>query len=342
MIAVALWALLAQQDWQPRPGTGGFVNPDTLEQKTPDELLKFALVRREAGDFAGALGALYPLVQALPEGSLRETAHFERAETLFRAARYYDAYDDYEKFILRYPQSTRAARAKEREMEAALNLARAGHKETVLGVPLVSSSRTGIDYLKDTLRRYPREDFSAGYYQKLGKFYYEQRDWDHASEQFTIVLEQYADSPDSVFALYMLGLTNESRFQSVDYDAKTLRDARRFYERFLEEADRMRKLPPPAKDWVDGLFGAVAERLAVVYQHLLEKTGRTARYYDWKDLPWSAAIYYRSILKDDATFRKVLPRFPETDVVRRAKRRLPEIQAELEAEIEENRASLRK
>jgi outer membrane protein assembly factor BamD (BamD/ComL family) len=341
MIVVALAAFLAQE-WQSRPGGGGFVNPSTMEQKSPDELLKHALARRDAGNFQEALAALYPLVQATPEGSLRETAHFERAETLFRAARYYDAYDDFEKFILRYPQSPRAARAKEREMEAALNLARAGHRESVLGIPLVSTSKTGIDYLKDALRRYPREDFSAGYYQKLGKYYYEQGEWDHAAEQFTIVLEQYADSADSVFALYMLGLTSESRFDSVDYDAKPLKDARRFYERFLEEADRMRKLPPPAKDWVEGLVGAVADRLTVVYQHLLEKTVRTARYYDWKDLPWSAAIYYRAILKDDATFRKVLPRFPETEAVRRAKRRIPEIQAELEAEIEESRAGLRK
>src|SRR5207249_5552210 len=104
---------------------------------------------------------------------------------------------------------------------------------------------------------YPREDVSAGYCQKLGQFDYERAECEHAAEEFTLVLEQYADSPDSVLALYMLGLTNESRFDAVDYDAKPLKDARRYYERFLEEADRLRKLPPPAKDSVDGLVGAV-------------------------------------------------------------------------------------
>jgi outer membrane protein assembly factor BamD (BamD/ComL family) len=313
-----------------------------MEEKTPEELLKYALARREARDFSGALSALYPLVQGVPEGTLRETAHFERAETLFAGGLFYEAYDDYEKFILRYPQSARATRAKEREMESALQLARAGHQEKVLGVPLVSSSKTGVESLKDALRRYPREDFSAGYYQKLGKFFYERSEWDHAAEQFNLVLEQYPESPDSVFALYMLGLTSENRFDAIDYDIKPLKDARRYYERFLEEADRMRKLPPPAKDWVDGLVGAVQERLAIVYQHLLEKTDQTARYYDWKSLPWSAAIYFRAVLKDDATFRRVLPKFPETEPVRRAKRRIPEIQAELQAEIEESRAAQRK
>ena len=337
MTALLLLAACLAQDWQPRPG-GGFVNPSTMEQKSSDELLQHALARRAAGDLDAALGALYPLVQFTPEGSLRETAHFERAETLFAGKRYYDSYDDYEKFILRYPQSPRATPAKRREMESALGLAREGHLERVLGIPLVSSSKTGIEFLKDALRRYPREDFSADFYQKLGKFYYDRRDWDRAAEQFALVLDQYADAPDSVFALYMLGLTQENRFDTVDYDVKPLKDARRHYERFLEEADRMRKLPAPAKDWVDGLVGAVRERLATVYRHLLEKSFRTAEYYDWKDLPWSSAVYYRAILKDDAVFRRVLPEFPETPAVRRAKKRIPEIQAELRVQVEESRS----
>ena len=337
MIALA-WAAFLAQDWQPRPGGAGYVNSSTMEQKSADELLQHALARREAGDFDGALSALNPLVQFTPEGSLRETAHFERAQTLFAAGRAYEAYDDFEKFILRYPQSPRATRAKEREMESALSLARVGYKDRILGIPLVSSSKTGIEFLKDALRRYPREDFSADYYQKLGKFYYDRHDWDHAAEQFTLVLEQYADSPDSVFALYMMGLTSENRFDTVDYDPKPLKDARRHYERFLEEADRLRQLPKPAKEWVNGLLPAVQERLTVVYQHLLEKSFRTARYYDGKDLPWSAGEYYRSILMDDYAFRKILPKFPETEAVRRARQRIPEIRAELKAAAGAGRA----
>jgi tetratricopeptide (TPR) repeat protein len=341
MTAVLLAAFLAQ-DWQPRPEGGGFVNRATGEQKSPEELLKHALARRDAKDFDAALAALNPLVQFTPEGSLRETAHFERAQTLRMTGRFYEAYDDYEKYILRYPQMPNATEAKKQEMESALALARRGHAEGILGVPLVSTSRTGIDFLKDALRRYPREDFSAYYYRELGKFYYDQRDWDNAAQQFNLILDQYADAPESVLALAWLGYTSENRFRAVEYDIKSLKDARRNYERFLEEADRMRQLPGRAKDWVDQLLGSIRERLAIVYQNLLEKSFRTAKYYDWKDLPWSAAVYYRSILKDDATFRRVLPGFPETDAVRRAKKRLPEIQAELRAEIEWTRVGMPK
>ena len=152
----------------------------------------------------------------------------------------------------------------------------------------------------------------------------------------------------------MLGLTSENRFKTVDYDVKPLKDARRYYERFLEEANRMKQLPGNAKDIVGELLDSVRERLTIVYQDLLDKSLRTARYYDWKELPWSAVIYYRSIQKDDATFRRFLsaypdpisaktkPPFPQTEALRRANKRIPEIQAELRSELEWSRVGLPK
>jgi outer membrane protein assembly factor BamD (BamD/ComL family) len=324
MLAV-LAVILLGLEWQYVPSRG-FVESTTQAVKTPEEFFQYALDRRRASDWEGALAAFDLLVTNVSREPLHERAHFERAQTYYESHRYYDAVDDYEKFILRYPQSELATKAKEREMAAALDMARYGHTEKLLGIPLVSTSKTGVDSLRDALRRYPREEFSADYYQKLGKFYYEKRDWDHASEQFTFVLDQYSDTPNAVLALYMLGLTAENRFDAVDYDNKPLKDARRYYERFVEETDRMRKISPQAKTWVDGLLESVQERLTGVYERLLEKQLRTAEYYDWKDLPGSAWIYYRSILKDDAAFRKILPKFPDTRSAQKARRRISAIQ----------------
>ena len=213
-------------------------------------------------------------------------------------------------------------------MAAALELARAG-KSTFLG--LGSTPSTGIDYLHDALRRYPREDFAPDYCQKLGMFFYEREDYDRAAEEFARVLEQYGDAPEAVLALYMLGRTSErkherlSSFETVSYDVRPLKDARRHYERFLEEADRMRRLPEPAKKWVDGILPTVRERLGSVYERMLRKQLQTAEYYDWKGLPWSAEPFYVAILRDEASFRKVLPGFPETRSAQRARARLTEL-----------------
>ncbi len=267
---------------------------------------------------------LAALQQAAPAG---EDALWERARARYAAGEYYEAYYEYRDFVVRHPQSPRASEAKRQEMASALELAKAGHKQSTLGLRLFSTSRTGVDYLRESLRRYPREDFASDFTQKLGMFYYKREEWDLAAGEFQTVLEQYAEAPEAVLALYMLALTAEQRFEAVEKDLKPVREARRLFERFLEEADKMRRLPSPAPRWVDELAPEVRSRLARLYGILLEKHLRTAEYYDWKDYPRAAAIYYRTILKDEASFRRVLPDpkdFPVHRATAKARARLSE------------------
>ncbi len=327
MLALVLSLALSAQEFEYRQGVG-VVDLATNETRSPEEFLKWALAQRDAGKLIVTVHALNLLATRVPDAAIRETAHFERAATYYKAGGYYEAYHDFEGFILKFPQSERVTTAKRMEMTAALDLARVG-KSTWLG--LGTSSTTGVDYLHDALRRYPREDFAPDFFQKLGMFFYEREEFDKAGEEFTRVLEQYGDAPEAVLALYMIGRTSERRyeklssFDSVDYDSRPLKDARRHYERFLEETDRMRKLPDPAKKWVDGILPTVRERLASVYERMLRKQLKTAEYYDWKGLPWSAEPFYIAILRDEASFRKVLPSFPVTKAAQRARVRLTEL-----------------
>jgi len=327
MIGLVLVASLSLQDFEYRQGTG-IVELATGKTQTPEEFLKYALKQRDEGKLLPTLQALNLLVNKVPDPAIRESAHFERAITFFKASGYYEAYHDFEAFILKFPQSERATQGKRMEMAAALELAKAG-KSTFLG--LATTPTTGIDYLHDALRRYPREDFAPDFVQKLGMFFYDREDYDRATEEFARVLELYGDAPEAVLALYMLGRTSErkyeriSSFDTVDYDVRPLKDARRHYERFLEEADRMRKLPDPAKKWVDGILTTVRERLAAVYERMLRKQLRIAEYYDWKGLPWSAEPYYIAILQEEAAYRKILPSFPSTRAAQRARQRLTEL-----------------
>lgn len=266
------------------------------------------------------------LLQAAPSPG-GEDALWARAQGHQAKAEHYEAYYAYREVVLRYPQSPRAAEAKRREMASALELAKAGHKQSTLGLALWSTSQPGVDLLRDSLRRYPREDFAADFTQKLGMFFYKRDEWDLAAAEFQTVLEQYAEAPEAVLALYMLALTAEQRVDRVEKDIKPVREARRLHERFLEEADKMRRLPDPAPRWVDELVPTVRGRLARVYGLLLQKNLLTAEYYDWRDYPRAAAIYYRTILKEEASFRRILPDtadYPVHPAVTKARARLAE------------------
>ena len=158
-------------------------------------------------------------------------------------------------------------------------------------------------------------------------FYYKRGDWDSAALEFQSVLDQYAESPEAVLALYMLALTAEQRIESIEKDMKPVREARRLHERFLEEAEKMRRLPDPAPRWIDELAPTVRGRLARIYGMLLDKQLRTAEYYDWKGYPRAAALYYRTLLKEEASCRRMLPDvrdFPVHAAVPKARARLAE------------------
>lgn len=298
-----LAALVAAQDWEYRQGIG-FVDTSTMTRKSPEEFLQHGIELRGQEHHGAALRVFNLILQNLRDQGLRETAHFERAQTYYQAQLYFDAYHDYEAFILRHPQSDRAPTAKRMEMSSALELARVGHRQTILGLPFFSTSKTGIDLLREALKRYPREEFSSDFQQKLGMFFYERGEYELAQAEFSWIVgdpdegiqAQYPDSPETVLALYMLGRTFEKRFDGISYDVKPLKRAKRQYERFLEEADRLRKLPPPADKWVDAFQEPVRERIVWINERMAEKELRAAEYYDWKGLPKSAAVSYRAIL----------------------------------------------
>jgi len=76
-------------------------------------------------------------------------------------------------------------------------------KSTWLG--LGTSSTAGVDYLHDALRAYPRKDFAADFFQKLGMFFYERRTTSAPPGNSTACSNRYADSAEAVLALYMIG-----------------------------------------------------------------------------------------------------------------------------------------
>lgn len=316
MPALLLLALSAAGggDWEYRPGMG-FVETSTMARKTPEEFLQHGLALRKAGDPRAAARVFALIVQNVRDPALSESARFEEAESRFQAGEYFEACRGFEEFVARHPQSDRSTAAKRRVMDSALEMAHHGHTENVLGLPLLSSSKAGVEKLHEALRRYPREDFSAEYYQLLGLFFFGRGEIDAAEVEFSTVLEQYPDSPLVVPALYHLGLCRRSRFDDVPYDVKCLKEARRHFERFVEEADRMRRLSARAGEWVDQYLPEVRAHLARIHELLAEKELRTAEYYRWKGYPHSAAVSYRAILRS----------YPATRAAARSRERLREM-----------------
>ena len=148
------------------------------------------------------------------------------------AGEYVTAYRDFEAYQARYPEGPLSTRAKQAMMDCAVGLATVGQTETLLGLPILSTSKPGIELLKTTLQRFPRETFSDDYYLKLAQFHYERAELDEAELELRFILSEpaYKHSPSAPPALLLLGRIGLDRYEGVPYDHKSLADAKRAFE----------------------------------------------------------------------------------------------------------------
>jgi TolA-binding protein len=290
------------KDWVYRPGIG-FVNTKTMEKKSPEEFFAYGVKLARSRETDDAL-AVFDLILAHTEDpALKERTVFKKAEALYSGSRFFEAYQEFNNFLLRYPESKLADSlggrpgAKELQMDAALLLAREGHTETFLGLPILKTSKVGIDYLHAALQRYPREDFTDDYYLKLGDFFFNREEYDSAETEYKFLLEEYKETESAPLALLKLGEVGLKRFDSTDYDIKGLKDARRCFERFIEEAPINAKISPAIKAVVERELPTAREKVALINETEAKKEFEIGEYYRRKDRYSSAAVYYRSILR---------------------------------------------
>jgi len=311
-MAFARWLLgflLLADGWEYRPELG-YVHAETLDRYGPQEFYEFGLALAKESRTDEALEVFSLVAVHGPEPGLKEKAFYKRAEALWSAARYGDSHRAFEAFVTRYPDSERADRAKERAMWCALQLARVGAPRSLLGViPAGTTSSDGVELLREFLRRYPRESFSAKYYLLLGEFLLESGEEAEAEAEFTILIESYNDPASRAYAaraLVHLAEVEMKRFRGLEYDARPLREAKRHYQRYLD-TEGFRTLNPTLTRYVE-------QRLEEIDGRLAEQHFRVAEYYASRGWEGAARLYLETLPK----------MYPGTAWARLAARRLQE------------------
>ncbi len=290
-----------QQTWQLR-ADGSYVNLGTMQRFTPDELYAHGVGLHKAKRHEEAAAAFGALAESAPDDALRARASFSRAETVASAGAFADAYRLYDAYQARHPDGEHATLAKERMMQCALELARVGQRESVLGIPILKTATAGVELLKSTLQRFPREDFSDDYHYKLAEFHHGRGEFDEAELELRHILADptYQRGNSAPHALLLLGRIGEQRYDGPDYDHKTLIDAKRAYERFIGD---YKALPAPAAEAMGiknlpAILADAQKRIAEVNSRLAEREYVLAEYYYGRGHPRSARVYLDYILKN--------------------------------------------
>ncbi len=288
---IALCLLVPSDDWRYSSGIGYVRGEEPYQAKSPDEFYAYgvALARERRTD--EAIGVFELIAQHGPDPRLRERSLFKRAEAYWSGARYGEAHRAYAFFVSRHPGSRHAGEAKERAMGCALRFAEVGDPNYLFGLIRVGSSwRTGVDLLRDFLRRYPREKFSARFYFLLGRFLVKIGIDPDAEIEFKFLVKEYPESPYAAQALVGIGEIQLRAFKGVTYDLRPLLEAKRHFRRFVEEYGALDR----------NLTAAVQGQITRIGELEAEKQYRNAEYYLRRGYPKSALLYFRYIVKSHA------------------------------------------
>ncbi|OHB77767.1 MAG: hypothetical protein A2Z34_02115 [Planctomycetes bacterium RBG_16_59_8] len=213
-----------------------------------------------------------------------EAKDFDDAQNAYRTDRFLDAYGMFDSFILRHPSSAKTKEAVRLIFESAKKLAEQGLDSTFLGVGVGKSPAKGLELLKDALIKHPYEESSDDSALWLGNFYFARSELAEAAVEYELLIKNYPRSECLPSALFQLGRCRLHEFEAVDYDAKPLREARRFFQRLLDEYPGDKRAPQ------------AKQAVATINEKLAEKDLRTGDFYISRGKPTSALLYFRSVV----------------------------------------------
>lgn len=195
--------------WMLLPGCGKRVHKQTLNA---DEYFEYAKKEFDKGDYLDAITEFNVIVLRFSGNPVVDDAQYYLAESHFKQGEYLIAISEYQKLLNDYPTSPYAVLAQfkigmsyyklsprpELDQENAKRAVRMFQIfiEEHPDHELTSSAQKFIDELREKLAR--KKMIAATTYRKMGEF-------ESARIYYDIILEEYYDTPQAVFALYWKG-----------------------------------------------------------------------------------------------------------------------------------------
>lgn len=267
---------LSGGQWQKQPAP----EPGTPEGQIQTIRRHLAAGRAdEARELAGAW------IEQHPNHPLLVESYLLRGDARVAIRHYYNALFDYEYVIRYFPASEQFHTALEREYEIA-RLFINGMNRRFLGMRLLPADGEGEELLIRIQERAPGSELGERASLTLADYYYESGDMLSAADAYDLFLENYPASVQREWAMLRLIQSSLARFKGPRFDPTGLIDAaqrlRMYREEFPAAADRV---------GADALLVRIDESLA---------QGRylTARWYERRSEPVSAAYLYRRVIED--------------------------------------------
>ncbi len=253
---------------------------------TPDQLLRrgnelMAEKRhKDARRHYDAIVKRYPSAPELEEAMLRiaETRRYRREGS--------SSFEAYKRFVERYPTSRLGLEAAQGEYE--LGVEYLGGKMGGFFLFGKDAGR-GVLVLEHMQTHFPNYSLAPDALLHVGDWQLKEREYADAAKTYRRLLGEYPRSDYQLKVRFQLARAIWLRSEGADYDERILFEAKRAFGNFEAAAGRV----PDGETLYADQIAHAQKRIQDVRERLAEKQLIVARFYDRRDAPEAALIYYR-------------------------------------------------
>ena len=249
-------------------------------KRTPEEIAAAhesflaAKALLEAGDYENASVAFEDFLEEYPDTSDDKEARFLLIKAYLGDEEFDDAKKAIKTFLSTYPITSYNDELEDIMYQLAVEYLNGEHDSFIF-----SSKSDGVSLLRDLVLYFPNGIHADDAQWKLGKWYYDEKDWIEAEAAYAAIVENHPDSPWAPRAQYNRGLTRFAQVKGPEYDGEIMKSALADFRLYLDrypEGDRREK----ARKHVETLRELLAEKeLSIGEWYLDHDWPRAARYY---------------------------------------------------------------
>lgn len=279
----ALFAQPAYPYWIWTPKTKKFVNPKHEPKPTPKEQFEHAKSFYDEKKWDEAKIEFKKVLKHYPKSFEASESQYYLGRTEEEQGRLYEAYQQYQKVIEKYPFSERIQEINEREYNIAEEFM-SGEKRKLMGMDLPVENPS-IEIFTRVIENSvygplaPKAQYKLGLVLKsLGRFY-------EAEDAFNKVISTYPDSEWVDPAKFQLAVCRASVSQGPAYDQGASQEAKKKFEEFVREHP-------------DAVLSKEAEK-SIMELRLKEAEAayNIASFYEKQNKISSAKIYYTEVMR---------------------------------------------
>ncbi|MCK4912305.1 MAG: tetratricopeptide repeat protein, partial [Candidatus Omnitrophica bacterium] len=221
-----------------------------------------------------------------PDAKEAAEAQYYLARCLEKFDKSYDAFLEYQKLIDSYPNSQRISEVIEREYNIGEYFLNRESKE-VLGLSVYDFvEHPSIQIFRGIVDKVPYSEYAPRAQYKLGMIFFQLGRYEESRVAFQKVIDNYSDSEWAAPGKYQLALATSRAFPGADYDSSYLQEATSRLDEFIKEH-------PEEK-----ISGEAEEQLKILRNKEAKKVFDTGQFYENQNQYTSSIIYYKKVIRN--------------------------------------------